>query len=86
VTVLIDICEHTGTEIFATVELGETKLIARLPRSPMPQAGQAIEIAFNRERLHLFEVTSQESLLERGGQREHITVGSPAPTAGAKSS
>jgi len=77
VRVLIDICEHTGTEIFATVELGETKLIARLPRSPMPQPGQAIEVAFNKERLHLFDVTSRESLLEREGQREHISVGSP---------
>jgi multiple sugar transport system ATP-binding protein len=86
VQVLIDICEHTGTEIFATVELGEAKLIARLPRSPMPQAGQAIEIAYNKERLHLFDVTSHESLLVRDGQREHITVGSPDPTAGAQSS
>ena len=77
VRVLIDICEHTGTEIFATVEFGETKLIARLPRSPMPQPGQAIEVAFNRERLHLFDVTSRESLLEREGRREHISVGSP---------
>jgi multiple sugar transport system ATP-binding protein len=76
VQVLIDICEHTGTEIFATVELGDTKLIARLPRSPMPQPGQTIEVAFNQERLHLFDVTSRESLLIREGQREHISVGS----------
>jgi multiple sugar transport system ATP-binding protein len=86
VQVLIDICEHTGTEIFATVELGETKLIARLPRSPMPQPGQAIELAFNKERLHLFDVTSHESLLEREGQREHVSVGTPEPAADAQSS
>jgi multiple sugar transport system ATP-binding protein len=86
VQVLIDICEHTGTEIFATVELGETKLIARLPRSPMPQAGQAIEVAFNKERLHLFDVTSRESLLVREGQREHISVGSPDAPVDAQSS
>jgi multiple sugar transport system ATP-binding protein len=86
VQVLIDICEHTGTEIFATVELGETKLIARLPRSPMPQPGQAIEVAFNKERLHLFDVTSHESLLVREGQREHITVGSSDAALDAQSS
>jgi multiple sugar transport system ATP-binding protein len=85
VQVLIDICEHTGTEIFATVELGATKLIARLPRSPMPQAGQAIDVAFNKERLHLFDATTRESLIERQAKREHVTVGSP-DTAEAKSS
>jgi multiple sugar transport system ATP-binding protein len=85
VQVIIDICEHTGTEIFATVELGDTKLIARLPRSPMPQPGQSIEVAFNKERLHLFDVTSHESLLVREGQREHITVGSVESAADASS-
>jgi multiple sugar transport system ATP-binding protein len=85
VQVLIDICEHTGTEIFATVELGTTKLIARLPRSPMPEAGQAIDVSFNKERLHLFDVTSHESLLGREGQRERISVGSE-PVVEAQSS
>jgi len=86
VPVIVDICEHTGTEIFATVEFGETKLIARLPRSPMPQAGDGIEIAFNKERLHLFDVSSRESLLEREAQREHISVGSSEPVGETQSS
>ena len=86
VEVLIDICEHTGTEIFATVELGDTKLIARLPRSPMPQAGQAVEVAFNKERLHLFDTTTRESLIERQAKREHISVGSPEAVLDAQSS
>jgi multiple sugar transport system ATP-binding protein len=84
--VIIDICEHTGTEIFATVEIGETKLIARLPRSPMPQPGDTIEVAFNQERLHFFDVTSKESLLERDATREHISVGSAEPVAEVQSS
>jgi len=86
VPVIVDICEHTGTEIFATVELGETKLIARLPRSPMPQTRQGIEVAFNKERLHLFDVTSRESLMERESAREHITVGSSEPVSEVQSS
>ena len=86
VPVIVDICEHTGTEIFATVEFGDTKLIARLPRSPMPQAGQGIEVAFNLERLHLFDVTTRESLLEREAQREHISVGSSEPVVEIQSS
>jgi multiple sugar transport system ATP-binding protein len=86
VQAVIDICEHTGTEIFATVELGEAKLIARLPRSPMPQPGQTIEIAFNRERLHLFDATTRESLIERQTRREHISVGTTTAVVDAKSS
>jgi multiple sugar transport system ATP-binding protein len=84
--VIVDICEHTGTEIFATVEIGEAKLIARLPRSPMPQPGQSIDVAFNQERLHLFDVTSKESLLERDATREHVSVGSPEPVVEVPSS
>ena len=84
--VIVDISEHTGTEIFATVEIGEAKLIARLPRSPMPQPGQRIDVAFNKERLHLFDVTSKESLLERDATREHVSVGSPEPVAEVQSS
>ena len=54
---LVDICEHTGTEVFATVDYGEQKLIARLPRSPMPVQGQAIQFAFSRDHLYLFDAT-----------------------------
>ena len=86
VQVLVDICEHTGTEIFATVELGDMKLIARLPRSPSPQAGQPLEVAYNKERLHLFDPTTRESLVERQARREHITVESLQPVAEAQSS
>src|SRR5580693_2031469 len=84
--VIVDISEHTGTEIFATVEIGEVKLIARLPRTPMPQPGQKIDVAFNKERLHLFDVTSKESLLTRDAAREHVSVGSPEPVAEVPSS
>jgi multiple sugar transport system ATP-binding protein len=84
--VIVDISEHTGTEIFATVEIGEVKLIARLPRTPMPQPGQKIDVAFNKERLHLFDVTSKESLLTRDATREHVSVGSPEPVAEVPSS
>jgi multiple sugar transport system ATP-binding protein len=74
IKVVVDICEHTGTEIFATVELGEQRLIARLPRSPVPLAGQSLELTFNKDRLHLFDVESRLSLMVRQPEREHVTV------------
>jgi multiple sugar transport system ATP-binding protein len=81
IKVVVDICEHTGTEIFATVELGEQHLIARLPRSPVPLAGQSLELTFNKDRLHLFDVTSRQSLMIRQPEREHVTVITESPSA-----
>ena len=74
INVVVDICEHTGTEIFATVELGEQRLIARLPRSPVPQTGQSLELTFNKDRLNLFDVETRLSLMVRQRERERVTV------------
>ena len=71
---LIDITEHTGTEVFATVDVQETKVIARLPRSPLPQHGQRVDLAFNADRVLLFDETSRESLLRRDSEREKVSV------------
>jgi multiple sugar transport system ATP-binding protein len=71
---LVDICEHTGTEVFATIDHGEQKLIARLPRSPLPVHGDAIDVAFNKDRLYLFDASTQQSLLRRIPEREKVSV------------
>jgi multiple sugar transport system ATP-binding protein len=71
---LVDICEHTGTEVFATIDYGEQKLIARLPRSPLPVHGDAIDVAFNKDRLYLFDALTQQSLLRRIPEREKVSV------------
>jgi multiple sugar transport system ATP-binding protein len=72
---VIDITEHTGTEVFATVDLPDVKVIARLPRSPLPLHGQAVALAFNTDRVVLFDVESKRSLLGRESVRERISVG-----------
>jgi len=72
---LIDITEHTGTEVFATIDLPDLKVIARLPRSPLPQHGQAVHLAFDPERILLFDPESKKSLLRRNSDRERISVG-----------
>ena len=71
----IDITEHTGTEVFATVDVGELKVIARLPRTPLPLHGQRTELAFDTDRVLLFDATSRRTLLGRESQREKISVG-----------
>jgi multiple sugar transport system ATP-binding protein len=71
---LIDIVEHTGTEVFATVDVGDAKVIARLPRTPLPVHGQKVELSFNADRVLLFDVESRKSLLRRDSEREKVSV------------
>ena len=72
---VIDITEHTGTEVFATVDLPDQKVIARLPRAPLPQHGQSVRLSFNPERILLFDAETKRSLLGRNSVRERISVG-----------
>ena len=72
---LVDICEHTGTEVFATIIHDDVKLVARLPRSPLPHNGQVLDLAFSKDRLYLFDAASQKSLLGRQPERDKVSVG-----------
>jgi multiple sugar transport system ATP-binding protein len=71
---LIDITEHTGTEVFATVDVGDVKVIARLPRTPLPLHGQRCDLVFNTDRVLLFDEESRKSLLRRDAEREKVSV------------
>ncbi len=71
----VDITEHTGTEVFATIEHDGTKLIARLPRSPVPQPGDVLDLSFNKDRVHLFDAETRKSLMRRAQEREKISIG-----------
>jgi multiple sugar transport system ATP-binding protein len=71
---IIDICEHTGTEVFATIDVGDAKVIARLPRTPLPVHGDRVEISFNADRVLLFDAESRKSLLRRNSEREKVSI------------
>lgn len=71
---LIDITEHTGTEVFATVDVGDVKVIARLPRTPLPNHGQRFDLVFNTDRVLLFDEESRKTLLRRDVEREEASV------------
>jgi multiple sugar transport system ATP-binding protein len=72
---VVDICEHTGTEVFATVEIGDRKMIARLPRSPVPHQRQRLSLSFKPDRLYIFDVATQANLLRRNSEREVASIG-----------
>jgi ABC-type sugar transport system ATPase subunit len=70
----VDVSEHTGTEVFATVDMGDIHAIARLPRAPIPEPGDRLELVFDRDSIHLFDPESKLSLLGRHRQRERVAV------------
>jgi multiple sugar transport system ATP-binding protein len=70
----VDVSEHTGTEVFATVDVGDIHVIARLPRAPIPESGDRLELVFDRDCIHLFDIESKLSLLGRHRQRERVAV------------
>jgi multiple sugar transport system ATP-binding protein len=74
----VDVSEHTGTEVFATVDVGEVHVIARLPRAPIPDSGDRVELVFDRDSIHLFDPESKLSLLDRRRQRQRERVPVPA--------
>lgn len=65
VTGIVDICEHTGTEMFATVEVAGTKVLARLGRNADVQRGDRIDLSFKRDDIYLFDPITTLSLLGR---------------------
>ena len=79
---IVDITEHTGTEVFATVDVKDKKVIARLPRAPQFEHGDRVKLGFHIDNVVLFDETTQASLLRRTQEREKVSV---APGATAES-
>ncbi len=79
---VVDITEHTGTEVFATVDVKDRKVIARLPRAPQFEHGDRVKLGFHIDNVVLFDETTQASLLRRAPEREKVSV---APGATAES-
>jgi multiple sugar transport system ATP-binding protein len=71
---VVDISEHTGTEVFATMEVGDARVIARLPRTPIPESGDRVDLAFRCGGVHLFDAESQLSLLARARSRDRVVT------------
>jgi hypothetical protein len=56
------------------VDVGDTKVISRLPRAPIRQRDERVDLVFNLDRVLLYDETSKESLLRRDSQREKVSV------------
>jgi multiple sugar transport system ATP-binding protein len=64
---VIDLVEHTGSEVFATVRVANQSLVARFPRHPVPRSGDHVQLAFYARDIHLFAAGNGAALSVRGG-------------------
>ncbi len=62
---VIDVVEHSGSEIFATVRVDEQLMVARFPRHTVPRSGESVELAFNPAHLYFFDAESGARLIDR---------------------
>jgi multiple sugar transport system ATP-binding protein len=77
---MIDVVEHSGSEIFTTVRVQEQLVMARFPRTIVPNAGDQVELAFDPSHLYFFAAEGGERLIDRGAVLRDI---GQAPQAGA---
>jgi ABC-type sugar transport system ATPase subunit len=62
---VIDVCEHTGTEVFAWMRVDGDRIAAKLPKSRIPLPGDSINVAFSPTDIYLFDVETHASVLDR---------------------
>jgi multiple sugar transport system ATP-binding protein len=62
---VVDVWEHTGTEVFATIQAGQNRVIARLEGRKAPQPNEPIEVAFSPADIYLFDGETRLTLLIR---------------------
>jgi len=80
---LVDVVEHTGSEAFATLRVGEQALVARFRRNALPAANDRVEVAFDASHLYFFSPNSESRLVDRAAilREGGSNAGSSGPAA-----
>jgi multiple sugar transport system ATP-binding protein len=68
---VVDVVEHTGSEIFVTVAIEKQLLTARFSRWLFPEIGDRVELGFNPTELYVFRPDTGERLLDRAAIRSN---------------
>ena len=78
---MIDVVEHSGSEIFATVRVNDELVTGRFPRNSAPASGDRVELAFDPAHLYFFDAEGGARLIDREavlreleGSAEHRAV------------
>jgi multiple sugar transport system ATP-binding protein len=62
---VVDVVEHSGSEVFATVKVADTLVVSRFSRHVVPQAGDRVELAFSPAHLYFFDAETGARLIDR---------------------
>jgi multiple sugar transport system ATP-binding protein len=77
---VVDVVEHSGSEIFTSVRVADQLVSARFPRTMVPTSGDRVELAFNPSHLYFFATEGGERLIDREAVLREV---GEAPKAGA---
>ncbi|HET7692003.1 MAG TPA: sn-glycerol-3-phosphate ABC transporter ATP-binding protein UgpC [Gemmatimonadota bacterium] len=61
-TLLLDVVESMGNEIFVYARSGNQAIVARVPPEPLPAPGEPIRLVFDLDKLHFFDSTGGDRL------------------------
>jgi multiple sugar transport system ATP-binding protein len=61
-TLLLDVVESMGNEIFVYARSGNQAIVARVPPEPLPAPGEPIRLVFDPDKLHFFDSTGGDRL------------------------
>jgi ABC-type sugar transport system ATPase subunit len=64
VNAVVDVAEPMGSEIFLYLKAGTVDLVVRVPSYVKAEAGKRMELVFNLERMHLFDIKTGDALLK----------------------
>lgn len=64
VNAAVDVAEPMGSEIFLYLKAGTVDLVVRVPSYVKAEAGKRMELVFNLERMHLFDIKTGDALLK----------------------
>jgi multiple sugar transport system ATP-binding protein len=79
---IVDVVEHSGSEIFVAVRVHDELVMARFPRTIIPATGDRVELVFNPSHLYFFAAEGGERLLDREAVLSDL---GEAPKSGALS-
>jgi multiple sugar transport system ATP-binding protein len=62
-TATVEVCESLGSEVLLHADYGGAKITARLPANETYDTGDTVRLAFDTQKLHLFDALTQEAIL-----------------------
>jgi multiple sugar transport system ATP-binding protein len=62
---VVDVVEHTGSEVFTTLRVGDQLVVGRFSRHTVPKSGDSVALAFDPSHLYFFAPDTGHRLIDR---------------------